>query len=79
MRVERGSRDCFKDGGALAEVMTLYENMDEDNSKENSEGNHRLAIEVRNFEQKLLLEDYSFCMLMMIQPCFHFFVLYFLL
>lgn len=22
------SRDCFTDGGALAEVMTLYENMD---------------------------------------------------
>ncbi|KAK7279964.1 hypothetical protein RJT34_25026 [Clitoria ternatea] len=27
VRVEHVSRDCFADGGALAEVMTLYENM----------------------------------------------------
>ncbi|KAL4357775.1 hypothetical protein AHAS_Ahas09G0220400 [Arachis hypogaea] len=27
VRVERTSRDCFADGGALAEVLTLYENM----------------------------------------------------
>ena len=25
--MERTSRDCFTDGGALAEVLTLYENM----------------------------------------------------
>lgn len=25
--MERTSRDCFTNGGALAEVMTLYENM----------------------------------------------------
>ncbi|XP_015878076.3 DNA mismatch repair protein MSH3 [Ziziphus jujuba] len=53
VRLERVSRDCFKDGGALAEVVTLYENMDEesslDHSKQNSEaidrGDCRLAIE----------------------------------
>lgn len=49
VRVERCSRECFKDGGALAEVMTLYENMGEDDSKQNVEGNQPLAIEVRNF------------------------------
>ncbi|KAL9240444.1 hypothetical protein vseg_014663 [Gypsophila vaccaria] len=30
VRVERASRDCFKDGGALAELMTLFENTSED-------------------------------------------------
>lgn len=52
--MERESRDCFKNGGALAEVVTLYENMDEESSldhpKQNSEaierGDRRLAIEV---------------------------------
>ncbi|XP_020079711.1 DNA mismatch repair protein MSH3 isoform X1 [Ananas comosus] len=29
VRVERTSRGCFKDGGALAEVMALYENLDD--------------------------------------------------
>ena len=54
VRVERVSRDCFKDGGALAEVMSLYENMDEDklgdqteiNSEVIGKGNHRLGVEV---------------------------------
>ncbi|KAF9617579.1 hypothetical protein IFM89_037391 [Coptis chinensis] len=32
VRVERASRDCFKDGGALAEVTRLYENMGGDSS-----------------------------------------------
>ncbi|OVA14090.1 DNA mismatch repair protein MutS [Macleaya cordata] len=32
VRVERASRYCFKDGGALAEVMSSYENIDEDGS-----------------------------------------------
>ncbi|XP_062120439.1 DNA mismatch repair protein MSH3 isoform X2 [Humulus lupulus] len=53
IRVERISRDCFMDGGALAEVMTLYEKMDDYNSlddlKQNKEvtekGNRHLAIE----------------------------------
>jgi len=31
VRVEHVSRDCFKDGSALAEVMSLYENIDKDN------------------------------------------------
>ncbi|KAK7357346.1 hypothetical protein VNO80_16630 [Phaseolus coccineus] len=30
VRVEHLSRDCFTDGGALSEVMTLYENVDVD-------------------------------------------------
>ncbi|KAH9618991.1 hypothetical protein KSS87_018302, partial [Heliosperma pusillum] len=29
VRVERASRDCFRDGGALAELMTLFENTTE--------------------------------------------------
>ncbi|GMY07192.1 DNA mismatch repair protein MSH3 isoform X1, partial [Fagus crenata] len=53
VRVEHASLECFKDGGALAEVMSLYENMSEynlaDNPKQSTEvaeqGNHRFAIE----------------------------------
>ncbi|KAL6127736.1 hypothetical protein ACLB2K_071099 [Fragaria x ananassa] len=53
VRVERVSRDCFKDGGALAEVMSLYENMDGDklgdrteiNSEVIEKGNHHLGVE----------------------------------
>ncbi|KAM6555900.1 hypothetical protein CsatB_002919 [Cannabis sativa] len=53
VRVERVSRDCFMDGGALAEVMTLYEKMDDcnplDDSKQKTEvtekGDRNLAIE----------------------------------
>lgn len=29
--MEHVSRDCFKDGSALAEVMSLYENISQDN------------------------------------------------
>ncbi|XP_057952533.1 DNA mismatch repair protein MSH3 isoform X2 [Malania oleifera] len=52
VRVERASRDCFKDGGALAEVMSLFENISEDNvathqkAGETEQANHRLAIDV---------------------------------
>lgn len=53
VRVERASRDCFNDGGALAEVMSLYENMAEakaeDSEKEvgwTEHGNNHLDIEV---------------------------------
>lgn len=57
VRVERTSLECFKDGGALAEVMSLYENMSEynpaDNPKQSAEvleqGSHRFAIEVWYF------------------------------
>ncbi|KAJ1694446.1 hypothetical protein LUZ63_011144 [Rhynchospora breviuscula] len=35
VRVERMSRDCYNEGGALAEVISLYENMDDDHSKSN--------------------------------------------
>ncbi|KAF8412278.1 hypothetical protein HHK36_000239 [Tetracentron sinense] len=53
VRVERASRDCFNDGGALAEVMSLYENTSEDNLSNHYEINseiiqqekHRLGIE----------------------------------
>ncbi|XP_038890123.1 DNA mismatch repair protein MSH3 [Benincasa hispida] len=34
VRVEHVSRDCFKDGSALAEVVSLYENIDQDNLAE---------------------------------------------
>lgn len=52
-RVECASQKCFKDGDALAEVMSLFENISEDNSayccEQNTmvieQGNHRLAIE----------------------------------
>ncbi|RVW73139.1 DNA mismatch repair protein MSH3 [Vitis vinifera] len=53
VRVERTSRDCFSDGGALAEVMSLYENLSEnsradhqvDNTEVMEQENHCLAIE----------------------------------
>ncbi|KAI3953537.1 hypothetical protein MKW92_005051 [Papaver armeniacum] len=37
VRVERASRDCSKDGGALAEVMSSYENIDESGSANSEE------------------------------------------
>ncbi|KAI3898466.1 hypothetical protein MKX03_026046, partial [Papaver bracteatum] len=37
VRVESASRDCFKDGGALAEVMSSYENVDESGSADPEE------------------------------------------
>ncbi|XP_054786592.1 DNA mismatch repair protein MSH3 isoform X2 [Prosopis cineraria] len=39
VRVERASRDCFANGGALAEVASLYENMDVDSPSEPMQGN----------------------------------------
>ncbi|KAF5191448.1 Dna mismatch repair protein msh3 [Thalictrum thalictroides] len=53
VRVERASRNCFKDGGALAEVMVLCENMGGDSStnvpehiRENrTQGTHCLGVE----------------------------------
>uniref|UniRef100_A0A2P2JHY1 DNA mismatch repair protein MSH3 n=1 Tax=Rhizophora mucronata TaxID=61149 RepID=A0A2P2JHY1_RHIMU len=53
VRVERASRDCFSDGGALAEVMSLYENMGECKLADHDEQlmqvtesvNHKVAIE----------------------------------
>lgn len=39
VRVERVSRDCFTAGGALAEVMTLYENMFVDNPSDSMQNN----------------------------------------
>ncbi|GAB4858224.1 Mismatch repair protein msh3 [Ancistrocladus abbreviatus] len=52
IRMERVSSDCFKDGGALAEVMTFFENTYEGNAEYNQNcatevagnGTHELAI-----------------------------------
>lgn len=55
VRVERTSRNCFNGGGALAEVMSLYEKVDEDTLNAEcltqqvcvrGEENHRLGVEV---------------------------------
>lgn len=54
VRVERASRYCFNEGGALADVMSLYENTSEnvlgDQQEEGTEvreqGNSHMAIEV---------------------------------
>ncbi|KAF2320350.1 hypothetical protein GH714_027234 [Hevea brasiliensis] len=52
VRVERASRDCFNDGGVLAEVMSSYENMAEDKTEDSEkqtegteQGNCHLDIE----------------------------------
>ncbi|ONK79683.1 uncharacterized protein A4U43_C01F8980 [Asparagus officinalis] len=54
VRVQHTSRDCFNDGGALAEVMSLYEKIDEDtlnmdhNTPQMAVGrkeNHHLGVE----------------------------------
>lgn len=53
--MERASQDCFTNGGALAEVMTLYENMDigspSDPMQSNDLAEHRsqqLVVKVPN-------------------------------
>ncbi|XP_020526175.1 DNA mismatch repair protein MSH3 isoform X2 [Amborella trichopoda] len=53
VRVERASRECFNDGGALAEVMSLYEKLVEDGStvkqceqKEDIKPNEKLSLGV---------------------------------
>ncbi|XP_057527766.1 DNA mismatch repair protein MSH3 [Amaranthus tricolor] len=38
VRVERASCDCFKDGGALAELMSLFENKSADEGLQDNEG-----------------------------------------
>lgn len=57
-RVERASRDCFTNGGAFAEVMTLYENMhaDSPDSMQNNEltelGSQQMVVkEVMNLPE----------------------------
>ncbi|GFY84229.1 homolog of DNA mismatch repair protein MSH3 [Actinidia rufa] len=54
VRVERASRDCFNEGGALAEVMSSYENGSEtglhgghqgDETEVTKQGNSHLAVE----------------------------------
>lgn len=53
--MEHASRDCFNYGGALAEVMSLYENMSdnqlmdtcqEGKTEVKKQGNNQLEIEV---------------------------------
>ncbi|XP_058765907.1 DNA mismatch repair protein MSH3-like isoform X2 [Vicia villosa] len=51
-RVERASRDCFTDGGALAEVMTLYENMCVDSSSDSMQGNELTEHKTQQMEVK---------------------------
>ena len=66
VRVECASCDCFDDGGALAEVLSVYEGMSHevllDSGKQMAEeakqGNHQLAIGVLYFPF-LLLQEYS--------------------
>ncbi|KAJ6833348.1 DNA mismatch repair protein MSH3 [Iris pallida] len=53
VRVERSSRNCFNDGGAIGEVVSLYEKLEEDTSTlghgrqpaVRGEGNQHLGIE----------------------------------
>ncbi|CAN0902736.1 DNA mismatch repair protein MSH3, partial [Linum grandiflorum] len=45
VRVERISRDCFRDGDALAEVTSLYENLGDDKSVDDDKQVVGLAIE----------------------------------
>nr|KYP74886.1 DNA mismatch repair protein Msh3 [Cajanus cajan] len=53
VRVERVSRDCFTGGGALAEVMTLYENMHVEGSSDSIQSND-LA---ENRSQQLVIKE----------------------
>lgn len=53
VRVERFSRDCFIDGGALAEVMTLYENMHIDSPSDSILSNDL----TENRSQKLIIKE----------------------
>uniref|UniRef100_A0A0R0EBQ9 DNA mismatch repair protein MSH3 n=1 Tax=Glycine max TaxID=3847 RepID=A0A0R0EBQ9_SOYBN len=53
VRVERFSRDCFIDGGALAEVMTLYENMHIDSPSDSIQSNDL----TENRSQKLIIKE----------------------
>ena len=54
VRLEHASRDCFKGGGALAEVISVYERMAEDNLADNvnqlveatEQGNSHSSIQV---------------------------------
>ncbi|XP_059450944.1 DNA mismatch repair protein MSH3 isoform X2 [Corylus avellana] len=50
VRVEHASRECFKDGGALAEVMSLFEVMSEDSLADHPKQNTEIA------EQGLTIE-----------------------
>ncbi|KAI5400496.1 Mismatch repair protein msh3, partial [Lathyrus oleraceus] len=51
-RVERASRDCFTDGGAFAEVITLYENMYVDSSSDSMQGNELTEHKSQQMEVK---------------------------
>ncbi|CAI8604502.1 unnamed protein product [Vicia faba] len=51
-RVERASRDCLTDGGALAEVMTLYENMCVDSPSDSMQGSELTEHKSQQMEVK---------------------------
>ncbi|RDY12800.1 DNA mismatch repair protein MSH3, partial [Mucuna pruriens] len=53
VRVERVSRDCFTDGGALAEVMTLYENMCVNSPSDSMQNNDM----TENRSQQLVIKE----------------------
>ncbi|KAJ1391065.1 P-loop containing nucleoside triphosphate hydrolase [Sesbania bispinosa] len=54
VRVERASRDCFTDGGALAEVMTLYENMGVDSPSDSMQSNELTEHSCQQLVVKIL-------------------------
>lgn len=63
IRLEQASRDCFTDGGALAEVISMFENMNEikladihqgEEADETSQGNNCSAVEVDFFLSLIL-------------------------
>ena len=57
IRVERISRDCFKDGGALAEVMNFYNSKsDQDPSHLNSFPEGEMASEEEKVDPGLEVE-----------------------
>jgi hypothetical protein len=43
------SRNCFNEGGALAEVMSLYENIDDDHLKSNGHHDQMDESKERNY------------------------------
>lgn len=55
--MERASRDCFTDGGALAEVVTLYENMCVDSSSDSMQGNELTEHKSQQMEVKVPTTD----------------------
>lgn len=53
--MEHASLDCFTNGGALAEVMTLYENMHVDSSSDSMQSNNLTEHRSQEMVVKVLL------------------------